>query len=36
MGFSIYTLRYYDKEGLVPFVARDNAGNRFFTENDME
>lgn len=36
MGFSIYTLRYYDKEGLLPFVARDNAGNRFFTENDME
>lgn len=36
MGFSIYTLRYYDKEGLLPFVERDNTGSRFFTENDME
>jgi DNA-binding transcriptional MerR regulator len=36
MGLSIYTLRYYDKEGLLPFIERDNAGNRFFTQNDME
>lgn len=36
MSLSVYTLRYYDKEGLLPFIARDNVGNRFFTENDME
>ncbi|KPU45620.1 HTH-type transcriptional regulator AdhR [Oxobacter pfennigii] len=35
-GLTIHTLRYYDKEGLLPFIKRDNSGNRFFTENDME
>lgn len=29
------TLRYYDKEGLLPFVQRDGAGRRLFTENDL-
>jgi len=36
MSLTAYTLRYYDKEGLLPFVERDNAGNRLFTENDIE
>jgi DNA-binding transcriptional MerR regulator len=31
-----HTIRYYDKENLLPFVVRDGAGNRVFTENDME
>lgn len=30
------TLRYYDKEGLLPFVERDNNGSRKFKESDFE
>ncbi len=29
------TLRYYDKEGLLPFVARSPGGTRIFTETDL-
>lgn len=36
MHLTAYTLRYYDKEGLLPFVERDSLGNRLFTENDIE
>lgn len=35
VGLSIYTLRYYDKEGLLPFVARNEAGYREFTDGDL-
>jgi len=35
-GLSSYTLRYYDKEGLMPFVHRGTGGRREFTENDMD
>jgi len=35
-GLSSYTLRYYDKEGLMPFIHRGNGGRREFTENDMD
>ncbi|MFC6177526.1 MerR family transcriptional regulator [Companilactobacillus huachuanensis] len=35
-GLSSYTLRYYDKEGLMPFVHRGNGGRREFTEDDMD
>lgn len=31
----ISTIRYYDKQGLMPFVARDAAGNRVFTPSDL-
>ena len=30
------TLRYYDKEGLLPFVERSEGGNRMFKEEDFE
>lgn len=30
------TLRYYDKEGLLPFVERTASGIRVFTETDYE
>jgi len=33
---SVYTIRFYDKEGLLPFVTRNNAGNRQFSENDLD
>lgn len=35
-GLSIYTLRYYDKEGLLPFVKRSESGIRLFTDTDLE
>lgn len=30
------TLRYYDKEGLLPFVERSDSGIRMFKDSDME
>ncbi|MBC8528211.1 MerR family transcriptional regulator [Christensenellaceae bacterium NSJ-44] len=36
MGISAFTLRYYDKEGLLPFVRRDENGVRIFEESDLE
>lgn len=35
MGVSTDTLRYYDKEGLLPFATRNAAGRRQFTDNDL-
>jgi DNA-binding transcriptional MerR regulator len=35
-GISAYTLRYYDKEGLLTFVKRDASGRRLFTEDDFQ
>lgn len=32
---SIHTIRYYDKEGLLPFVDRHN-GTRVFSEQDVD
>jgi DNA-binding transcriptional MerR regulator len=34
-SLSAHTLRYYDKEGLLPFISRDKSGNRVFTELDL-
>ena len=47
MGYSIaevaektnltaHTLRYYEKEGLLPFVDRSDSGNRDFKAKDLE
>lgn len=30
------TLRYYDKEGLLPFVERSSGGIRLFRKSDFE
>ena len=35
-GLSAHTLRFYDKEGLLPFVGRDKSGNRVFTDQDLD
>ncbi|HBO47779.1 MULTISPECIES: MerR family transcriptional regulator [Pediococcus] len=35
VNLSIYTLRFYDKQGLLPFVARNAAGYREFTVGDL-
>ncbi|WNS40753.1 MerR family transcriptional regulator [Paenibacillus sp. MMS20-IR301] len=31
-----HTLRYYDKEGLLPHIERNPGGKRVFKESDME
>lgn len=36
IGVTAYTLRYYDKEGLLPFVDRTPSGIRSFKESDFE
>ncbi len=33
---SEHTIRFYDKEGLFPFLSRNKIGNREFTESDLE
>ena len=35
-GLTAHTLRYYDKEGLLPFVDRSPSGFRAFKESDFE
>jgi len=34
-GFSAYTLRFYDKSGLMPKLKRSENGNRLYSENDI-
>lgn len=34
MNLTAHTLRYYDKEGLLPFVERSAGGVRIFKESD--
>ena len=36
LGVPASTLRYYDKEGLLPFVARSSGGISHFRESDIE
>lgn len=36
MGVTIPTLRYYDKEGLLPFVDKKENGTRVFKDEDFE
>ncbi|HFC7743085.1 MerR family transcriptional regulator [Neisseria meningitidis] len=36
IGISVHTLRFYDKEGLLPNIGRDEYGNRCFTDNDLQ
>ncbi|MCY8232658.1 MerR family transcriptional regulator [Priestia endophytica] len=35
LNLTPYTLRYYDKEGLMPFVERRPNGTRLFKESDI-
>lgn len=36
LGMPASTLRYYDKEGILPCVERSNGGMRMFTDKDYE
>ncbi|MDR3278466.1 MAG: MerR family transcriptional regulator [Oscillospiraceae bacterium] len=35
-GLTAHTLRYYDKEGLLPFVDKTASGARAFKDSDFE
>ncbi len=35
-GISAHTLRFYDKEGLLPFVKKSASGTRLFSEEDFD
>ncbi|UUZ82904.1 MerR family transcriptional regulator [Paenibacillus sp. P26] len=35
-GVSIYTLRYYEKEGILPAVTRNESGIRMYETKDIE
>lgn len=35
LGLSIYTLRYYEKAGLMPEIARSRSGCRSYTDLDI-
>lgn len=35
LNVSAYALRYYEREGLLPFVKRDNNGRRIYTNDDL-
>jgi DNA-binding transcriptional MerR regulator len=35
IGLPTHTLRYYEQEGLLPFIKRDENGNRIFNEGDL-
>lgn len=35
LNLSVYTLRYYDKEGLMPFIERTDSGTRLFKGSDI-
>lgn len=34
-GLSIYTLRYYEKEGLLTNISRNGSGRRVYSETDL-
>lgn len=36
LNVSIHTLRYYEKEGLIPALKRDYNGNRVYTESEIQ
>lgn len=35
LNISEHTLRYYDRQGLMPFLKKDSKGRRTFTEEDI-
>lgn len=36
LGLTTHTLRFYDKEGLLPFVGKNKSGMRVFSDQDLE
>ncbi|MEG1255935.1 MerR family transcriptional regulator [Clostridium sp.] len=35
VGVSSYTLRYYEKEGLLPYIERNESGIRVYKDSDI-
>ncbi|MGF9696465.1 MULTISPECIES: MerR family transcriptional regulator [Paenibacillus] len=35
-GITPYTLRFYEREGILPYVKRDSSGNRVYDEESMD
>lgn len=35
-GLSVHTSRYYEKEGSLQHINRDENGNREFSDNDLK
>lgn len=35
-GISEYTLRFYEKEGVLPFVNRNESGHRIYDEQNLD
>lgn len=35
-GLSAFTLRYYEREGLLPFIKRNSSGRREFSDADLD
>lgn len=36
LGLPAHTIRYYEKEGLLPSLQRDEQGNRIFEQGDLD
>lgn len=36
LDLPVSTIRFYDKEGLLPFIERKNSGYRIFRDSDIE
>jgi len=36
LGIAPHTIRYYEKEGLLPFIQRDRNRNRIFEQKDLD
>jgi MerR family transcriptional regulator, aldehyde-responsive regulator len=36
LGIPPHTIRYYEKEGLLPPIQRDSYGNRMFEQKDLD
>ncbi len=36
IGFSVYTLHYYEKEGILKEVTRNDSGHRVYSEKDRD
>jgi len=36
LGLSKDSLRYYEKEGLLPLIERDSSGHRVYSDFDVE
>ncbi len=36
LGLTTHTIRYYDKEGLLPFVRKGSSGARVFLDEDVD